>query len=187
MTPFARALLCNLAIPAALAASASAAPAPRPAPPALFTLEHALTMRTISDLTWSADGRRLAFVVNAPDTAENTGNQDLWLLDLAAGAARRLTRHPTNDLSPTFSPGGDTIAFVATRGTGDEPKPAIYMLSLEGGDPWAFGSYDEAVGEVSWSPDGRWLAFVKTDTLARSIREWQIGRASCRERVCYPV
>jgi dipeptidyl aminopeptidase/acylaminoacyl peptidase len=173
MTPLARALVRLLAISAALAVSASAAPAPRQGPPACFTLEHALTMRSISDLTWSANGRRLAFVVNAPDTAENTGNQDLWLLDLGGGAARRLTRHPKNDFSPTFSPGGDTIAFVATRGSGEEPKPAIYMLSLEGGDPWAFGSYDEAVGEVRWSPDGRWLAYVKTDTLPKSVREWR--------------
>ena len=173
MTPFARALVRLLATSGALAASAAAAPAPRPAPPAVFTLEHALTMNSISDLTWSANGRRLAFVVNAPDTAENTGNQDIWLLDLDAGGARHLTRHPKNDLSPTFSPGGDTIAFVATRGSGEEPKPAIYMMSLAGGDPWAFGSYDEAVGEVRWSPDGRWLAYVKTDTLAKSIREWR--------------
>lgn len=175
MKPFARALVRFLATLTALAVSTSAAPAARPAPdrPAPFTLEHALTMNSISDLNWSADGRRLAFVVNTPDTAENSNHQDIWLLDLAAGGARRLTRHPRNDLSPTFSPGGDTIAFVATRGTGDEPKPAIYMLSLRGGDPWAFGSYDEAVGEVRWSPDGRYLAYVKTDTLAKSVREWR--------------
>ncbi len=173
MTPSARTPVRALAILATLAVAATAAPAPRPEAPAPFTLEHALTLRAISDLTWSPDARRLAFVVNAPDTAENTGNQDLWLLDPGAGAARRLTRHPKNDFSPTFSPGGDTIAFVATRGTGEEPKPAIYLMSLAGGDPWAFGSYDEAVGEVRWSPDGRWLAYVKTDTLPKSIREWR--------------
>jgi dipeptidyl aminopeptidase/acylaminoacyl peptidase len=173
MIRLARALARRLAMLAILAATVAAAPTPRRAPPASFTLEHALTLRSISDLTWSADGRRLAFVVNAPDTAENAGNQDVWLLDLAGGGARRLTRHPKNDFSPTFSPGGDTIAFVATRAPGDDPRPAIYMLSLEGGDPWAFGSYDEAVGEVRWSPDGRWLAYVKTDTLAKNVREWR--------------
>ena len=148
--------------------------AARPASPApgSFTLEHALTISTISDLTWSSDGRRLAFVVNSPDTAEDTNNQDIWLIEGGA-LARRLTRHPKNDFSPTFSPGGDTIAFVATRGTGDDAKPAIYMMSLHGGDPWAYGSYDEAVGEVRWSPDGRFIAYVKTDTLAKSIREWR--------------
>lgn len=174
MQPFARALACLLTASATLAVPIAAA-AGRPAPtgPSPFTLEHALTMSAISDLTWSADGRRLAFVVNAPDTAENTNNQDVWLLDLDGRGARRLTHHPKNDFSPTFSPGGDTIAFVATRGSGEEPKPAIYMMSLRGGDPWAFGNYDESVGEVRWSPDGKTLAYVKIDTLARSVREWR--------------
>ena len=46
-----------------------------------FTLEHALTLRSYSDLAWSPDGRRLAFVVSGADTAENTTNADVWLAD----------------------------------------------------------------------------------------------------------
>ena len=75
---------------------------PAASAPASFTLEHALTISTISDLTWSSDGRRLAFVVNSPDTAEDTNNQDIWLIEGGA-LARRLTRHPKNDFSPTAS------------------------------------------------------------------------------------
>ena len=138
-----------------------------------FGLEDALTLRSLSDPIWSSDGRRIVFVVSAPDTAENINNQDLWLADLARGETLRLTRHPKNDFSPTFSPGGDTIAFVGTRATGDDARPAIYMMSLRGGEPWAFGTYDESIGEVQWSPDGRWIAYVKTDTLPKSVREWK--------------
>lgn len=141
------------------------------AAPSSWTLDRMLAQRTISELTWSRDGRRLAFTVTAPDTAEDTNNADLWVMD--EHGTRRLTRHPKNDFSPTFSPSGDTLAFVATRGAGDDAKPAIWMLSLKGGDPWAFGSYDEAVAEVAWSPDGRWLAYVKLDTLARAVRDWR--------------
>ncbi len=138
-----------------------------------FTLEHALTLNSVADPVWSRDGRRLAFVVTSVDTAENATNQDLWMADLSDRSLLRLTRHPKNNLSPTFSPSGDTLAFVGNRGTGEDPKPAIYMMSLRGGEPWAFGSYDEGVGEVAWSPDGRYLAYVKTDTLLKQIREWR--------------
>jgi Tol biopolymer transport system component len=66
-------------------------------------VEDVMALRSFSDLRWSPDGRRLAFVVNEPDTAEDTNNQDIWLVDLAGGAsALRLTRHPKADLSPTF-------------------------------------------------------------------------------------
>jgi len=153
----------------------AAAPRARPAfdESRVFTLDHLLTLRTIADPVWSSDGRRLAFVVTESDTAEDANNQDLWLVDFARGEALRLTRHPKNDFSPTFSPGGDTLAFVGNRGTGEDPKSAIYMMSLHGGEPWAFGSTPEAVGEVRWSPDGRWLAYVMTDTLPKQVREWR--------------
>ena len=41
---------------------------------------------------------RVAFVVNAPDTAENSNNQDLWLADLGHSQVFQLTRHPRGDL-----------------------------------------------------------------------------------------
>ena len=154
--------------PRSAAKPAAADTADRPKP---FTLDHFLTLRSVSDPVWSPDGRRVAVVVSEPDTAENTNNQDIWLADADGSGARRLTRHPKNDFSPTFSPGGDTIAFVATRGAGEDAKPAVWMLSLHGGDPWPFGTYDEAVSEVEWSPDGRSLAYVKLDTLPKQVRD----------------
>jgi dipeptidyl aminopeptidase/acylaminoacyl peptidase len=145
------------------------------APPAAdtltFRLEHSLTLSSISGITWFRDGTRVAFVVTAADTAENTSNADIWIADLRTDESRRLTRHPKSDASPTFSPIGDTLAFVATRGTGDDAKQAIYMLSLHGGDPWPAGTYKEAVTEVAWSPDGRFLAYVMLDTLSREARD----------------
>ena len=155
-----------ISVTALLVTSAFAGAAP-------YRLEDALTLRTFAELTWSRDGNRLAFVVTEVDTAENTTNQDLWLADLRNGETLRLTRHPKPDVSPTFSPGGDTIAFVSTRATGDDAKPAIYMMSLRGGEPWPFGTYAEAIGEVKWSPDGKYLAYVMTDTLPARIKEWR--------------
>src|SRR5262249_38036427 len=83
------------------------------------------------------------------------------------------TRSPKNDWSPTFPPGGDTIAFASARATGEDAKAGIYMLSLHGGEPWLFASYDESVGEVEWSPDGRWLAYVRSDSLPKNVRDWR--------------
>jgi dipeptidyl aminopeptidase/acylaminoacyl peptidase len=183
-------LLTALVASDASAAPASARPAPaNPGAPAPYSLEHALTLRSFSDLTWSAGGRKLAFVVSEVDTGENSNNQDLWVADVGRGEVQRLTRHPKADASPTFSPGGDTLAFVANRGSGEDAKSAIWMISLRGGEPWAFGSYAEAVGEVKWSPDGRWLAYVMTDTLPRQIKEWRKKKWDAvveDERLQYP-
>ena len=172
----------SLALLACFAATGSAATQPSARPrvtpaPRTMRVEDVISMRSFSDLTWSADGRRLAFVVSEPDTAEDSNNQDIWLVDFATGGpALRLTRHPKADVSPTFSPSGDTLAFVASRGTGDDAHSAIWMMSLRGGEPWAFGSYAEGVSEVAWSPDGRSLAYVMADTLAKSVKDWRKKR-----------
>lgn len=138
-----------------------------------YTLEHALTLSSFSDLAWSRDGSKLAYVVAAVDTAENAVNNDLWLYDFAKRREWRLTRHAKSDGAPAWSPSGDTLAFIANRGSGDDAKAAVWMLSLSGGDPWEFGKYDDAVTEIAWSPDGARLAFVQQDTLPKLVREWR--------------
>lgn len=159
-------------LPALAAAALLALPATG-AHAASFSLEHALTMRTFQGLEWSADGTRLAFVVTQPDTAENTTQQDVWMWDARTNRARQLTRFAKNDYAPQFSAGGDTIAFLSARGTGDDVKPAIWFLPLDGGEPFAFGRYPESVGEIAWSPDGRTIAFTMLDTLDKQVREWR--------------
>ncbi len=168
---------------------AAAVPAKESRAPLPPSLEEILSLNTFGAATWSNDGRRLAFVVNHPDTADNSTQAEIWLWEAGADTARRLTRYARPDLSPTFSPGGDTLAFISTRGSG-EPKPAIWMMSLRGGgDPWSFGTFDEGLSEVQWSPDGRTLAYVEIDTLPKRVAEWRKKRWDPtveNERLQYP-
>lgn len=158
---------------AALTETAAARRAGAPTSSRGYKLEHALTSRGLSALVWSKDGQRIAFVVGAPDTAENTTNQNVWVYDVGTNAARALTRSPKNDYAPQFSRTGDTLAFIAARGTSDEVKPAIWFLPMKGGEPWQLGTYAESVGEFQWSPDGTMIAFTMLDTLSRQVRDWR--------------
>jgi dipeptidyl aminopeptidase/acylaminoacyl peptidase len=154
-----------------LAAATAAAPA-RPAAPPAFSVEHAITLKQVQAPVWSRDGKAVAFVVNAPDTAENTTNQDVWLWDATTNSCRALTHHAKNDYAPQFSPGGDTLAFLSARDS-DEGKPSIWLLPLRGGEPWKLATFAESVGEIRWSPDGRSIAFTMLDTLSKQVKDWR--------------
>ncbi len=56
--------------------------------------------------------------------------------------------------SPSFSPDGKRVAFISDlNGT-----PQVWIVPTEGGWPELITSLDQ-VQQVSWSPDGAWLAF----------------------------
>lgn len=57
--------------------------------------------------------------------------------------------------SPTFSPDGSQIAFI----TNISGLPQVWTMASTGGYPSLITSFDDAVGFVTWSPDGQWLAF----------------------------
>ncbi|HEY2290412.1 MAG TPA: hypothetical protein VGM86_06880 [Thermoanaerobaculia bacterium] len=61
---------------------------------------------------WSPDGRSVAV------TGSVGGFTDLFLVDLASGASRRLTHDSYADLQPEWSPDGKSLVFVSDRGTG---------------------------------------------------------------------
>src|SRR5436305_12660906 len=58
--------------------------------------------------------------------------------------------------SPSISPDGTQLAFVATL-TG---VPQIWTMPLDGGFPRQVTSFNDPIQAVSWSPDGQYLAFI---------------------------
>ena len=57
--------------------------------------------------------------------------------------------------SPSFSPDGSRIAFV----TNISGLPQVWTMPSTGGYPTLVTVFDDPVGFVRWSPDGKWLAF----------------------------
>ena len=57
--------------------------------------------------------------------------------------------------SPSFSPDGSHVAYV----TNISGLPQIWTVPTAGGYPTLVTAFDDPVGFVKWSPDGKWLAF----------------------------
>jgi len=74
---------------------------------------------------WSPDRAN-----NAPNNEEflRLINCDLWLYDLAADRAERLTDHPDYDYGGVFSPGGREVVFISGRRA---ERMGHYLLNLD--------------------------------------------------------
>jgi Tol biopolymer transport system component len=80
--------------------------------------------------TWSPDGRQIAF------SALSGGYSDLWVIDVATGATRKLTDDAFADFQPSWSPDGQQLVFVSDR----------FSASL---DRLQFGHYELALLDVA--------------------------------------
>ncbi len=134
----------------------------------LLTPAASLTLRTISDLEFSPDGSRLAFVVSEPVKGENRA-QHIWMFDKSSGAVRQFTFSAKSETSPRWSPDSQRLAFLSNRGE----QQQIYLIRMDGGEATQLTSGKRGVQSFGWSPDGKQIAFLAPDakTEAEEKRE----------------
>ncbi len=108
-----------------------------------------------SEPALSPDGKQIAFTWDGP----KGDNYDIYVHLLEGGAALRLTSDPAPDHAPSWSPDGQQLAFLR--------NDAIYLIPALGGverkllqmPHGALFVSLAAPTSLSWSPDGRFLAF----------------------------
>ena len=115
--------------------------------------------------SWSPDGRKIAFT-SSEGTGEDTVS--IYVMNADGSNMKQLTDHPLVGLGPSWSPDGRRIAFLGSLGTGDEYQLAIYVMNADGSGVTRLVDYDDEAlgipGTLSWSPDGRQMAFTSFGT-----------------------
>jgi Tol biopolymer transport system component/C-terminal processing protease CtpA/Prc len=104
-------------------------------------------------LAWAPDSRRLAYV------SSRDGPAHVFVYDFAARTETKLTNGPLDDVSPTWSPDGKSIAF--DRG-GKELR--VIDMATKQDRVIAAGQLDRppflSERQIAWSPDGQWIAYL---------------------------
>jgi serine/threonine protein kinase len=98
---------------------------------------------------FSPDGSQVAFSW----AGEKGGNLDIYVKLLGESNALRLTTGPASHGYPAWSPDGKRIAFERLGPSGS----GIYTTSPLGGPEQKLSDFP-GLGQMSWSPDGKWLA-----------------------------
>ena len=87
----------------------------------------------------------------------------VWTINARTGKAKQLTTGNYNDLIPTWSPDGQQIAFISNRSAAPDLTPDrddIFLISAKGGEPTKLAAVGAAKYALSFSPDGRFLAYI---------------------------
>ena len=128
---------------------------PKASSPKLLTPEASVNLRSISDLQFSPDGSRLAFVVTEPAKVERRARH-IWIYEKRSGAVRQFTYSAKSDFLPRWSPDGKQLAFLSDR----DEQTQIYGMRADGGEGTALTKGKRSVANFAWSPDGKQIAFL---------------------------
>lgn len=129
---------------------------------------------------YSPDDRQIAFTWDGGQG----GNPDVYVKLLGTETPLRLTTHPAEEVSPVWSPDGLSIAFmrITAKGAG------IYLVPALGGPErelltgiWSDWT-NVPSGRLSWSPDGRFIAFAGTEEAAQTNLHLFLLSVDGRER-----
>ena len=130
-----------------------------------ITPEDYFAFESLSDPHLSPDGKLVAYVVTKVDRAQNRRNSAIWMV--AADGVRapwQFTTNPQSATSPRWSPDGRSLAFLSSRPAEgiaqEQPRPQVYVLSLEGGEARRVTNLKNGVSLFQWSPDGLRLVVV---------------------------
>ncbi|MBI1766045.1 MAG: PD40 domain-containing protein [Acidobacteria bacterium] len=119
---------------------------------------------------FSPDDRQIAFTWDGGRDGTPGDTTDIYVKLLGTETPLRLTTNPAEEISPVWSPDGLSIAFmrITTGGAG------IYLVPALGGPERELltGFWSEWTnipsGRLSWSPDGRFIAFAGTEKAAQT-------------------
>jgi Tol biopolymer transport system component len=134
----------------------------RPKPPSPTVVQLTSYEGSELDPCFSSDGSQVAFAWNG----EKGDNFDIYVKLVGGSSPVRLTTDSAPDLWPAWSPDGKRIAFQRYR----PDAPGIWSVSPLGGAEQKLADV-AATGQMSWSPDGKWLAvaLATTKSLAGGI------------------
>jgi dipeptidyl aminopeptidase/acylaminoacyl peptidase len=110
-----------------------------------------------ADPQLSPDGEQVAYLRRSMDIMTDRALSNLWAVNADGSNHRPLLSGTQGYSSPRWSPKGDRLAYVTEAG---ERGGELYVRWMDSGQTALLSNLKQGPGSISWSPDGRQIAFT---------------------------
>ncbi|HPF27329.1 MAG: S9 family peptidase [Steroidobacteraceae bacterium] len=114
-------------------------------------------LETANDTQISPDGKQIVYVRGSYDVMTDRPRANLWIVNTDGSQHRPLRSDANNHRSPRWSPDGTRIAYISDA----EGKAQLFVRWMDTGQTALLTNLTESPGDLTWSPDGRLLAFTQ--------------------------
>lgn len=136
--------------------------------------------KSVSNVTWSPDGKLLAFTMEAGE--EKEAKPQLWFMYADGGEPWQVTKHKSGVRGFEFSPDGKTLLLIATAPVSDAEEKRqkekddavvvdrdfkmaqLWTWNIATGEEKQISKGDFTVSDARWSPDGSHITFTTNPT-----------------------
>jgi dipeptidyl aminopeptidase/acylaminoacyl peptidase len=129
-------------------------------------------------MVWSPDSKSIAYVSNRAAEWWNSIDTNIYIVDVASGESRQVSKNIGPDHSPAFSPDGKLIAWRAIFEYNYESENyKIVVAPVAGGEPVTpTGALDRSVNRLAWGPDNKRIYFTASSEGAYNLRYVEVDK-----------
>lgn len=121
-----------------------------------FTLAQIWDLQWAGDAQISPDGKQVAFVRSSYDIMHDATRESIWVVSSDGSDLRPLTDPDVEAGSPLWSPQGDRLLYIVSKGRQAE----IRVRWMTSGQTARLATLASRPRELAWSPDGTQIAFA---------------------------
>src|SRR3984893_11369721 len=113
----------------------------------------------------SPDGQELAYTSNIDEVEATSTNNEIFIVPMSGGTAKKISISPGADTTPLYSPYGKYLAWRSqARAAFEADKWRLFVQDRQSGKTRDLTEkFDHSVGSFAWSNDGRAILFGAED------------------------